>query len=72
MDMKNSQVKHYRVQTDKEGQRLDNLLISMLKNVPKSHIYKIIRKGEVRVNKKRAKSLYKCKLGDIVRIPLSL
>ena len=51
------------------GQRLDNFLIKLLKGAPKSLIYKIIRKGEVRINKGRAKPESKLKLDDIVRIP---
>lgn len=51
------------------GQRLDNFLLARLKGVPKSRIYRIIRKGEVRVNKKREKPEYKLCAGDIVRIP---
>jgi len=57
------------VNQEQEGQRLDNFLLSRLKGVPKSRIYRIIRKGEVRVNKKREKPEYKLKTGDIVRIP---
>ncbi len=52
-----------------QGQRLDNYLFKTLKGVPKSHIYRVIRKGEVRVNKGRKKSEYKLNLDDIVRIP---
>ncbi len=51
------------------GQRLDNFLIKTLKNLPKSHLYRIIRKGEVRVNKKRVKPEYKLLSGDILRLP---
>ena len=51
------------------GQRLDNYLLKQLKGVPKSHIYRIIRKGEVRVNKGRKKAEYRLQLEDIVRIP---
>lgn len=51
------------------GQRLDNFLIKKLKQVPRTRIYRIIRKGEVRVNKKRIKPDYKLKLGDLIRIP---
>ena len=51
------------------GQRLDNYLLKQLKGVPKSHIYRIIRKGEVRVNKGRKKAEYKLQPEDIVRIP---
>lgn len=51
------------------GQRIDNFLFNYLKSVPKGHIYKIIRKGEVRVNKGRIKQTYKLQFGDTVRIP---
>lgn len=51
------------------GQRLDNFLMTRLKGVPKSRIYRIIRKGEVRVNKKREKPEYKLCAGDMIRIP---
>lgn len=51
------------------GQRLDNFLIKHLGNVPRTRIYRIIRKGEVRVNKKRCKPEYKLQAGDQVRIP---
>lgn len=52
-----------------EGQRVDNFLLRKLKGVPKSKIYRIIRKGEVRVNKKRCKPDTKLSLSDSVRIP---
>lgn len=52
-----------------EGQRLDNYLLKHLKGVPKSHVYRVIRKGEVRVNKGRKKAEYKLQLDDVVRIP---
>lgn len=51
------------------GQRIDNFLLKHLKGVPKSRIYRILRKGEVRVNKGRIKPEYRLKSGDIVRIP---
>ena len=51
------------------AQRIDNFLITYLKGVPKSMIYRILRKGEVRVNKKRIKPEYKLAIGDEVRIP---
>lgn len=51
------------------GQRIDNFLITKLKGVPKSVVYRILRKGEVRVNKGRIKQTYKLQYGDIVRIP---
>ncbi|MCD2451293.1 23S rRNA pseudouridine(955/2504/2580) synthase RluC [Methylicorpusculum oleiharenae] len=50
-------------------QRLDNFLITKLKGVPKSHIYRIVRKGEVRVNKGRVDVKYRLQPGDMVRIP---
>lgn len=52
-----------------EGQRIDNFLAKVLKGVPKSHIYRILRSGEVRVNKGRIDASYKLLLGDIVRVP---
>lgn len=51
------------------GQRLDNFLISRLKGMPSARIYRAIRKGEVRVNKKRASADYRLAIGDSVRIP---
>jgi len=52
-----------------EGQRIDNYLLKLLKGVPKSHIYRILRKGEVRANKKRVDATYRLVLGDVVRVP---
>ena len=57
------------VSQDQAGQRLDNFLLARLKGVPKSRIYRLIRKGEVRVNKKREKPEYKLQTGDQVRVP---
>ncbi len=54
---------------DDEGQRLDNFLIRQLKGVPKSRIYRLLRTGEVRVNKGRKRPEYRLKIGDLVRIP---
>ncbi len=51
------------------GQRIDNFLVTKLKGVPKSRIYRILRRGEVRVNKGRIKPAYRLKNGDVVRIP---
>lgn len=62
-------VRHVRIDAGHEGQRLDNFLLHELKGAPKSLIYRIIRKGEVRVNKKRAKPLQKLCIGDDVRVP---
>ena len=52
-----------------EGQRIDNFLLRLLKGVPKSHVYRILRGGEVRVNKKRIDQTYRLKPGDLLRIP---
>lgn len=57
------------VDEDYAGQRLDNFLIRQLKGVPKTHIYRIIRSGEVRVNKGRAQADTRVETGDIVRLP---
>jgi 23S rRNA pseudouridine955/2504/2580 synthase len=54
---------------DNNDQRLDNFLLTRLKGVPKSRIYRIVRKGEVRVNKGRVDVNYRLMTGDIVRIP---
>ncbi len=51
------------------GQRIDNYLLKMLKGVPKSHVYRILRSGEVRVNKGRIDASYKLVMGDVVRVP---
>lgn len=52
-----------------DGQRIDNFLIRELKNVPRSYVYRILRKGEVRIDKKRAKPTRKLLTGESVRIP---
>ena len=52
-----------------EGQRLDNFLLRLLKGVPKTHVYRVIRSGEVRVNKGRAGADTRLAVGDIVRVP---
>lgn len=57
------------INADTAGQRIDNFLRNYLKGVPKSLVYRLIRKGEVRVNKKRIKAEYKLCPEDIVRIP---
>ncbi|HEY4065579.1 MAG TPA: RluA family pseudouridine synthase [Burkholderiaceae bacterium] len=61
----------HRVRIDEasEGQRLDNFLVKLLKGVPKTHVYRVIRSGEVRVNKGRAGADTRLVLGDEVRIP---
>ena len=57
------------VDAEFEGQRLDNYLLRELKGVPKTHVYRIIRSGEVRVNKGRASADTKLAAGDLVRVP---
>ena len=65
-------VKKLKINIDNEGRRIDNFLLSLYKNIPKTKIYKIIRKGEVRVNSSRIKAHYKLVVDDIVRIPPNL
>jgi 23S rRNA pseudouridine955/2504/2580 synthase len=67
--MKFQKVKNIKIDLESKGMRLDNYLISLLKGIPKSKIYSIIRKGEVRLNSKRIKPRHKIQEGDIVRIP---
>ena len=65
-------VKKLLIDHDNSGRRLDNYLISIYKSVPKSKIYSIIRKGEVRINSSRVKPSYKLSKDDLVRIPPNL
>jgi len=65
----NAVVKTLVISEDESGQRIDNYLLAKLKGVPKSLIYRIVRKGEVRVNKGRIKPEYKLQTGDVVRVP---
>ena len=65
-------VKKLLIDHDNSGRRLDNYLISIYKSVPKSKIYSIIRKGEVRINSSRVKPSYKLRKDDLVRIPPNL
>jgi 23S rRNA pseudouridine955/2504/2580 synthase len=64
-----SSVKFCTITADDEGQRVDNYIMGKLKGVPKSRVYRILRKGEVRVNKKRIDPSYKLQEGDVVRLP---
>ncbi len=57
------------VDADSSAQRLDNFLMRELKGVPKTHVYRIIRSGEVRINKGRASAQTRLEVGDLVRIP---
>lgn len=62
-------VEYYTVTENEAGQRVDNFLIRHFKHVPKSVVYRILRKGEVRVDKKRVKPEKKLELGEVIRIP---
>ncbi|ENM5756772.1 23S rRNA pseudouridine(955/2504/2580) synthase RluC [Vibrio mimicus] len=64
-----TQVQFIDIDEDMAGQRIDNFLRNQLKTIPKSVVYRILRKGEVRVNKKRVKAEYKLEAGDVVRVP---
>lgn len=63
------QVQTVCIDEDQAGQRLDNFLLRQLKGVPKTHVYRIIRSGEVRINKGRASADTRLAAGDTVRLP---
>ena len=62
-------VQYLEINADQAGQRIDNYLLSRLKGVPKSRVYRLLRKGEVRVNKGRIRPEYRLIEDDVVRIP---
>ena len=62
-------VSHLHVGPEYAGQRLDNFLLRLAKGVPKSHVYRIVRSGEVRVNKARVDADYRVQAGDDIRVP---
>ena len=62
-------VRYVEVNKEEDGQRLDNYLLRILKGVPKSHVYRLIRSGEVRVNKKRSQVSARLSAGDTIRLP---
>ncbi|HUR87833.1 MAG TPA: RluA family pseudouridine synthase [Ramlibacter sp.] len=64
-----AQAKRLVVGEESAGQRLDNFLMRKLKGVPKTHVYRIIRSGEVRVNKGRASAETRVESGDVIRVP---
>jgi len=68
-DREHRAVRLVEIDASHAGQRIDNFLLATLKGVPKSRIYRLLRKGEVRVNKGRIKPVYRLKAGDVVRIP---
>src|SRR3984957_5200305 len=57
------------VTSDEAGQRIDNFLMRHFKTVPRSRVYRLLRKGEVRVNRKRVDAEYRIQQGDEVRLP---
>ena len=63
------QVRQVTIDDGADGQRLDNFLLRLLKGVPKTHVYRLIRSGEVRVNKGRAAADTRLANGDVVRVP---
>src|SRR5690349_16421597 len=62
-------VRYVKIGSEAAGQRLDNFLIRLSKGVPKSHIYQVVRSGQVRINRGRAAADQRLSLGDEVRIP---
>ena len=68
-DLRKDSAARHRVGTDAAGQRVDNYLLRILKGVPKSHVYRIVRSGEVRVNSRRVAPAYRLQCGDDVRLP---
>ncbi|MBA3564895.1 MAG: RluA family pseudouridine synthase [Gammaproteobacteria bacterium] len=64
-----SRVRFIDIEADDEGQRIDNFLIRLLKDVPKSRVYRLLRKGEVRINGGRVKPVYRLRTGDRLRLP---
>src|SRR3954469_22146710 len=68
-DLGKKSVARHRVGQEAGGQRIDNYLVKILKGVPKSHVYRILRSGEVRVNGGRAKPDYRVQPGDELRLP---
>ncbi len=67
--LKSNTVVYLQITAEQAGQRIDNFLHTHLKGVPKSHIYRILRTGEVRINKGRIKPTYRLQGGDTVRLP---
>jgi 23S rRNA pseudouridine955/2504/2580 synthase len=64
-----SEVTYLEMSSANAGQRIDNFLHTYLKDIPKSHIYRILRTGEVRLNKRRVKPSYRLVAGDVLRLP---
>lgn len=68
-EVSKSSVTQALITENEHGQRLDNLLLKQCKGVPKSHVYSIVRSGQVRVNGRRAEVSYRLQTGDVLRIP---
>jgi 23S rRNA pseudouridine955/2504/2580 synthase len=64
-----AEVRHVEVGPGEDGQRIDNFLLRVLKGVPRSHVYRLLRRGEVRINGRRAKAERRLAQGDVVRLP---
>lgn len=62
-------VRMLEVDPSRDGQRIDNFLLTVFKGVPRSHVYRLLRTGQVRVNKGRIKPTYRLNAGDLVRLP---
>ncbi|GAB4393055.1 MAG: RluA family pseudouridine synthase [Gammaproteobacteria bacterium] len=69
MQQSHQGVRYIAISDEYATQRIDNFLIRLLKGVPRSHVYRVLRAGEVRVNKKRVKPSYRLQSGDSVRVP---
>ncbi len=67
--MQKTSVEYLEIPDERVGQRIDNFLLGFLKDIPRTRIYRLVRKGEVRVNKKRIDASYRLQAGDIVRVP---
>src|SRR5258707_11423462 len=68
-DLSKARATWLEVGEESAAQRIDNFLLRRLKGVPKSHVYRVLRSGEVRVNSGRVKPDYRLKMGDRVRVP---
>jgi len=69
MEINKNSVSQITISDGQAGQRIDNFLVKHLKGVPKSHIYRLLRSGQVRINSGRKKPHYKLCAGDILRLP---
>ncbi len=65
----NSGVRYLEILGDHQGQRVDNYLLRLIKGVPRSMIYRVLRQGQVRINGRRVKPDYRLQIGDVMRVP---